>query len=236
MAFRFLETRIEQLRWHRQKHGVRGAVTYLLKSLAPPWVIRREHIFVTNLHGRDFAEMLKCDLIAVEPYSSLESIPPEDFEKLASVIPPASLRYFQSAFARGARLWLGRHEGKLVGYKWTQRGGAATYFPVLVPEGDVVSFAGQIFPEFRGQRFWQRMTAAVYAVLKTEGVSRVYMNVRSRNHSMLKGMHRAGVPLLGQIIAIRLPGYRATIWKKQRRDASAAAVALPAKTGQPSRA
>jgi hypothetical protein len=208
MTANSLRTRIQQLGWHRQRHGISGAIAYAWKSLASYSLMGSEYIFVVDLHGETYSRVQRCEPIQVEAYASMESVPQEDLQQITAAMGPAAVLFLRKFFARGARLWLGRHERQVVGFKWTLRGGIPGHHYMPIAENDAVSFAGRIFPQFRGQRFWQRLTAGLLTALKAEGISRVYFNVRRRNHAMLKAVRKAGIPVLGQVFTVRLPWYR----------------------------
>lgn len=216
MAIIPIRTRLQQLVWYRQKHGVPRFVSLALRKLTYRWVIRSEYLFGIDLLGETFSVVQRFDPIVVESYSSMETISSDDLQQLSILKGRAiALPFLEDFFARGARLWLGKDKEKIVGLKWTLRGGFSGFYSMPISNTDVISVAEEVFQEFRGEGLWQRFTAGVLPVLKAEGVSRVYFKVHCRNRSMLKAVKKAGIPMLGRVITLSFPGCYLTVWDKR---------------------
>lgn len=216
MAVESLKIRLQQLSWYRQKHGVLRLVGLALRKLAYRWVIRPEFLFSIDLRGETYPLVQRFDPIVVESYPSMESIPSVDLHQLLILKGQAvTLPFLENWFAREARLWLGRYDGKIVGVKWTIRGGFSGFYCIPVSSTDVVCVAEEIFQNFRGQGFWQRFTAGMVRVLKTEGVYRVFFSVHCRNRSMLNAVKKADIPMLGRVSIFSFPGCYLAVWNKR---------------------
>ena len=211
-----IRTLVRRFLWYRQKHGLVRLLFLAIKRAEDEWIIRSEYVFVIDLMREPVPLLQRFDPIPVECYSSMESIPPADMQQLVAAKGEVVLfPFLERFFAQGARLWLGKDNGRIVGLKWTLRGGFSGFYSIPISDTDVISISAEAFPSFRGQGFWQRLTAGMLPLLKEQGVSRVYFKVHCRNHSMLRAVKKAGIPMLGRGVTFSFPGFHLTLWNKR---------------------
>lgn len=206
---------LKRINWYRRKHGLSTLLRLSGQRFLNRWIIRSRYLFAVDLDRDSINSSQDFESVAVASYSSMEAIPAEDLAQLTerkgrSVLMPF-LRHF---FDYGARLWLVRIQNDIVGLKWTLKRGFDSFYCIPILETEVVSLAEQVFEDFRGQGVWKRMTAAILAELKKEGVSRVYFGVHCRNGPMLRAVSKAGISRLGKVLTISLWGKHLTIWDK----------------------
>lgn len=211
-----LKLKIDQFNWYRHKHGMLRLFPLVLQRIINGWLIKTRYLFVADLTNKCFNQSILTDPLKVNVYTSINNIPENDYNQLNATMGPGRSKPFLEHFFRyGARLWISSLGGKIVGLRWTLKGGFSGYFCMPLQQNDVVILAEQVFDFFRGQGFFGRINSIILSKLQEEGISRVYMAVHSRNKSMLKAIKKSKLQMVGMVRTISLPGSHLSIWRKR---------------------
>lgn len=139
--------------------------------------------------------------LRIECVSSKKEISASDIEALYSRRQRKIIEYqFSQRFSKGARLWLIKKSGLLVGILWSMTGKTLEpyYFP-LTPK-DVHLFDNEIFPDYRSKGINPHLINSVLLCLKKEGKARAYIETRINNISEIKSLSKTHFNAYGSAI------------------------------------
>jgi hypothetical protein len=169
---------------------------------------------------------------------------PADLTALAAVAhtPPELIR---NRFAQGDFAYVGELDGRMLVHTWFHRGPEPfgedqPLFPRWALPADMFwSYHAFTLPEARTSGVFVKVfQIALHDLFTLHGATRVRGLVRASNVASIKLHERTGFRLLGNIVAVAVPGARLVSWRGdggtrswlQRRDANATLVLPPAPT------
>ena len=209
-----LKFRIDQFEWYRRKHGLFRLFILTIDRAINKWFVKSKYLFVVDLEKYD-PIVPAIDHLKAEKYSSIDTIPKIYLDQLKMMMGPGRAQPFlEHFFGYGARLWLANIENKVVGLRWTLKGGFSGFFCIPIDKNDVVTLAGQVFHQYKGKGIFGKFNSAILAQLKKEGISRVYTGVHCRNRSMLRAVEKANLRLVGRVLTLEISGFHLSLWKK----------------------
>jgi len=121
--------------------------------------------------------------------------------------------YVRDLFSGGARPALLEDDGELITYVWFSPNGSsqAGWIWVVPRQDGIASKAHQVMPNFRGQRYFQKVRNFAYLQLQAQGHSAVATVIEVLNRSSLRAIEvecEGGVPwqFVGKIAFLRILG------------------------------
>jgi GNAT superfamily N-acetyltransferase len=200
-------------RYHRL-HGIKGMANLAINA-AIDWFVRWKYLFVINLKEVP-KDGSSWEHFFVESFISLKDMRGEVLKELEELMGSGrTWPFLEHFFGYGGRLWIAKEKDRIVGLRWTLRGGLHGFYCIPIANNEVVTMAEQIFHEFRGKGIWEKFLRATIAELQKDGISRLFFGVHCRNKSMLRAVQKARVQLVGKVFTINILGYHFSVWKER---------------------
>lgn len=202
----------EQYRWYRSRYSLLGLLAASANKFVNRWIITSKYLFVVDL--KDYVSRTTTTTqVRVQSYTDIRRIPQDELAQLSALMGPGRAQPFlEHFFGYGAHLWVARLDERVVGIKWTVRGGLRGFYCIPIGDREVVSLAEQVFRPYRGLGVWAQMTDAILPRLAEEGITRVYFGVHCRNTPMLRAVKKAEIQSVGRVRTFRCLGWQVSIW------------------------
>jgi hypothetical protein len=199
-----------------KRHGIRMTVERLWLSFRRVLSGNRLVLFYCDLADLHCAATGKKQTgWTVESRNSEKEISAADSSRIVNVGYADAVRKLQiERFARGARLWLLRVDGRIAAYGWTLKGD--TIEPHFFPLGpqDVHLFDFFVFPEFRGQRLNCALVEHILSSLALEKRGRAFIEAAEWNTPQLRSLGRMPFRRLGIARKFCVGSRTFTIWSR----------------------
>ena len=181
-----------------RRHGLRATIVRTLFAFQRELVPGREVIYYCSLAGNTRSDEGLARSLNVECKKDSDEVSPQDLQQIVNVgTANVARRNVQERFARGARLWMIRSEGKLAGYGWTLAGSTISPHYLRLGRRDVHLFDFYVFPEFRRRGINPQLVNHILCSLAAEGGSRAFIEVGDYNRPQLESLKKTPFCVLG---------------------------------------
>ncbi len=205
-----------KFKWYVRKHGLMRLAWLVLLRLWRTCINNRSVMFYLDLERLGEDPLVNAEGLTLSAYCDLGSIPGDDMRQLVQLKGEETLLSFlDSFFRRGAVLWLGRMDERVVALEWTIQGGFNGFFHFPMTGTDVVQMAAEVFPAYRGRGIHTHMNRLMFQQLRANGVSRVYWAVKVWNRSSLRSVNKLNAMRIGIVRTFSLFNRWITVWDKR---------------------
>jgi GNAT superfamily N-acetyltransferase len=207
-----ISTPILRITEYYARHGFGATVRRAQLSLKRALVANRMVVFYCDL-SQTLPTAVTSSSLQIDRVESKPELRPQDLEVLINLWnPKLAERNLKERFAKGASLWLIRHEGQLAGYCWTIRGRAIApyYFPM--GQGDVPLFDFYVIRKFRGGAILRALIIHILHTLKAEGATRAFGDAAEWNEPSLCFYKMIPFRRLGVARSVTIFSHKFTTW------------------------